>query len=60
MCDYWDDSDDKRWGVDSNEKGKRGEYFNNNFEKCNLRIYYSSEGDNCRVEGMQYILLAIM
>jgi hypothetical protein len=29
-------------GMNSTEKGKRGEYFNNISEKCNLQIYYLS------------------
>jgi hypothetical protein len=64
-------------GLNSTEKGKRGEYFNNNSEKCNLiDILFilssqgmgmshqvdkvSFEGDECLVECMQYILLALV
>jgi hypothetical protein len=33
-------SDEKRWEANSTEKGKREEYFNNIFEKCNVDNYF--------------------
>jgi hypothetical protein len=35
------DSDGKRWGANSTEKRKRGEYFNNISEKCNVDMFLS-------------------